>query len=208
MAGEVTDPKAKAVLAGGAATAAGATLAAGKLASKKKISRARREAIRKETSKERQAKLKQKGAREAARVRSLNNLTKAGDKEMANIRKKSAAADKALLKAAEKAEKQIIELRKIRDADINNRQKMIKKAHLSNQKAIIKGKAPKTVLQIARSIGLKSIPGIGAFISAISSTPAGKGSDRGLPNPEMNTGGLATKNYVNPVNVVDRRKLK
>jgi len=36
MAGEVTDPKAKAVLAGGAATAAGATLAAGKLASKKK----------------------------------------------------------------------------------------------------------------------------------------------------------------------------
>ena len=36
MAGEVTDPKAKAVLAGGAATATGATLAAGKLASKKK----------------------------------------------------------------------------------------------------------------------------------------------------------------------------
>ena len=36
MAGEVTDPKAKAVIAGSGATAAGATLAAGKLASKKK----------------------------------------------------------------------------------------------------------------------------------------------------------------------------
>ena len=36
MAGEVTDPRAKAVLAGAGATAAGATLAAGKLASKKK----------------------------------------------------------------------------------------------------------------------------------------------------------------------------
>jgi hypothetical protein len=36
MAGEVTDPRVKAVIAGGAATATGATLAAGKLASKKK----------------------------------------------------------------------------------------------------------------------------------------------------------------------------
>ena len=36
MAGEITDPRAKAVLAGAGATAAGATLAAGKLASKKK----------------------------------------------------------------------------------------------------------------------------------------------------------------------------
>ena len=36
MAGEVTDPKVKTVIAAGGATAAGATLAAGKLASKKK----------------------------------------------------------------------------------------------------------------------------------------------------------------------------
>ena len=36
MAGEVTDPRVKAVIAGSGATAAGATLAAGKLASKKK----------------------------------------------------------------------------------------------------------------------------------------------------------------------------
>ena len=124
------------------------------------------------------------------------------------MRSAKLSADRELFKAAEKAEKRITELRKIRDADINKRQKMIKNAHLSNQKAIIKGKAPKTALQIAKSIGLKSIPGVGAFISAISSTPAGEGSDRGLPNPEMNTGGLATKNYVNPVTVVDRRKLK
>ena len=204
MAGEVTDPKVKAILAGGAATAAGATLAAGKLASKSKESRARRKKIKKETAAQRSRKLKQI----ASRDRVFSDAQKSNENKMKQMRSAKLSADRELFKAAEKAEKRITELRKIRDADINKRQKMIKNAHLSNQKAIIKGKAPKTALQIAKSIGLKSIPGVGAFISAISSTPAGEGSDRGLPNPEMNTGGLATKNYVNPVTVVDRRKLK
>lgn len=204
MAGEVTDPKVKAILAGGAATAAGATLAAGKLASKSKESRARRKQIKKETPAQRSRKLKEI----ASRDRVFSDAQKSNENKMKQMRSAKLSADRELFKAAEKAEKRITELRKIRDADINNRQKMIKNAHIANQKAIIKGKAPKTSLQIAKSIGLKSIPGVGAFISAISSTPAGEGSDRGLPNPEMNTGGLATKNYVNPVTVVDRRKLK
>ena len=184
MAGEVTDPRAKLALAAGGATAAGATLAAGKIASKKKSSAARREAIKKETAAQRQAKLKQKGARESARVRSLNNMTKAYDKKMDSIRKKSAAADRDFLKAAKKAEQQMDRLRAISNADMNKREKMIKKAHVSNQRNIIKGKAPRTLLQLAKSVGLRSIPAVGAFISAFSSTPAGKGSDRGLPNPK------------------------
>ena len=49
MAGEVKDPKAKAVLAGAGATAAGATLAAGKLASKKKTDKYKREPSRART---------------------------------------------------------------------------------------------------------------------------------------------------------------
>jgi len=186
MAGEVTDPRAKAAIAAGGATAAGATLAAGKLASKKKITRAMREKIRKETSAQRQVKLKQKGAKEAARVRSLNNLTKAGDKQMDNIRKKSAAADRALDKAAKKAQERMAQLRKIRDADMGKRQKIIKDAHVSNQKNIIKGKTSKTLAQIAKSVGLRSIPGIGAFITTFSSTPAGQGSARFGPGSKKN----------------------
>lgn len=182
MAGEVTDPRAKLALAAGGATAAGATLAAGKIASKKKSSAARREAIRKETAAQRQAKLKQKGARESARARSLNNMTKAYDKKMDNIRKKSAAADRDFLKAAKKAEQQMDRLRAISNADMNKREKLIKKGHVSNQRNIIKGKTSKTLLQIAKSVGLRSVPAVGAFISAFSSTSAGKGSDRGLPS--------------------------
>lgn len=204
MAGEVTEPKTKAALAGGAATAAGATLAAGKIASTKKKYRSRQKKIKKETPAQRSRKLKAI----AQRDRVFSDVQKSNENKMKQMRSAKLAADKELFKAAEKAEKRIAELRKIRDADMDKRQKMIKNAHISNQKAIIKGKAPKTALQIAKSIGLKSIPGVGAFISAISSSPAGEGSDRGLPNPEMNSGGLATKKYINPVKIVDNRKNK
>tara|TARA_R100000951_G_scaffold29283_1_gene25383 strand:+ start:8791 stop:9192 length:402 start_codon:yes stop_codon:yes gene_type:complete len=130
MDGRVTDPRAKAVLAGGGATAVGATLAAGKLASKKKNSPAKNHAIR-----------------AAAKL---------------------------------KAKRRIEELRKISNADINKREKAIKNAHLSNQKSIVNGKKSKTLLQLAKFVGLRGIPAVGAFISAFSSTPAGEGSDLGL----------------------------
>ena len=120
--GEVTDPRAKAVLAGGAAVSAGTVLAAGKLSSKK---------------------------------------------------------SKSLL-----ARQRVQKLREIRRENLNKRQERIRNAHLSNQTNIAKGKSPKTLLQLAKSAGLKKIPGVGAFISLFASTPAGKGSDRGLPNPK------------------------
>lgn len=178
--GEVTDPRAKAALAGGAATAGGAVVVAGKLSSKNKRTRARREAIRKETAAQRQAKLRQMGARQ----RAYTDASKANEAKMKDIRAGKAKADRSLLQAAKQAEKRMAELRKIRDADMDKRQKMIKKAHVSNQRNIIKGKAPRTLLQLAKSVGLRSIPAVGAFISTFSSTPAGKGSDRGLPNPK------------------------
>ena len=182
MAGEVTDPRAKLALAAGGATAAGATLAAGKIASKKKSSAARREAIRTETAAQRQAKLKQIAAGESARWRDWDKAAKKGERQMDDIRKKSAAADRDFLKAAKKAEEQMDRLRAISNADMNKREKLIKKGHVSNQRNIIKGKTSKTLLQIAKSVGLKSVPAVGAFISAFSSTSAGKGSDRGLPS--------------------------
>ena len=45
-------------------------------------------------------------------------------------------------------------------------------AYIKEQKNILNDLKPKTAASIAKSIGLKSIPGIGAFIAAISSTPA------------------------------------
>ena len=120
--GEVTDPRAKAVLAGGAAVSAGTVLAAGKLSSKK---------------------------------------------------------SRSLL-----AKKRIEKLREIRKENLNKRQERIRNAHLSNQRNIAKGKSSKTLLQLAKSAGVKKIPAVGAFISLFASTPAGKGSDRGLPNPK------------------------
>jgi len=120
--GEVTDPRAKAALAGGAAVSAGTVLAAGKLSSKK---------------------------------------------------------SKSLL-----ARQRVQKLREIRRENLNKRQERIRNAHLSNQRNIAKGKSPKTLLQLAKSAGLKKIPAVGAFISLFASTPAGKGSDRGLPNPK------------------------
>ena len=178
MAGEVTDPRAKLALAAGGATAAGATLAAGKIAIKKKSSAARRESIRKETPAQRSRALKNI----ASRDRAFADAQKSNANKMKQMRAASAAANKAVVEAAEKAEKRIAELRKIRDADISTRQKLTKNAHIKNQRNIIKGKAPKTLLQIAKSVGLRSIPAVGAFISAFSSTSAGKGSDRGLPS--------------------------
>lgn len=75
-------------------------------------------------------------------------------------------------------------LREIRKENLNKRQERIRNAHLSNQRNIAKGKSSKTLLQLAKSAGVKKIPAVGAFISLFASTPAGKGSDRGLPNPK------------------------
>jgi len=184
MADKLREDQARLLAAvGGGAAATGATLAAGKLASnerqkRKKRSAARRSAIKKETPAQRSRALKNI----ASRDRAFADAQKSNANKMKQMRAASAAANKAVVEAAEKAEKRIAELRKIRDADINTRQKLTKNAHIKNQRNIIKGKAPKTLLQIAKSVGLRSIPAVGAFISAFSSTSAGKGSDRGLPS--------------------------
>ena len=167
MAGEVTDPKAKAVILGSGATAAGATLAAGKLASKKKKPTKRK-------------------------------LTKARSRHTAN------AKDTKIKTAQMKME----QLQKIKPSNLSPKDVKARNALIQQQKEIVKGLTKTPAKELAKKFALRSIPVVGSFIAAFSSTPAGKGSDRGLPNPKMSVGGMATKKYVNPVTVVDNRKNK
>ena len=132
------------------------------------------------------------------------------DKARQDKRKKESEARKAKTNAGkvQVAEQKIQELERIKSKDLSAKDRKIKAELIKRERDIVKGLKPKTLAQTAAKLGLKSIPGIGAFLTAFSSTPAGKGSDRGLPNPKMSVGGMATKKYVNPVTVVDNRKKK
>ena len=145
MAGEVTDPKAKAVLAGGAATAAGATLAAGKLASKKKKLTKRQP-------------------------------TKARSRHTAN------AKDTKIKTAQIKME----QLQKIKPSNLSPKDVKARNALIQQQKEIVNGLTKTPAKELAKRFALRSIPVVGSFIAAFSSTPAGQGSARFGPGSKKN----------------------
>ena len=64
-------------------------------------------------------------------------------------------------------------LQRIKPSDLDARDRKIRTAYIKEQKGILKGLKPSTSTGIAKVIGLRSIPGIGAFLTAISSTPVG-----------------------------------
>ena len=70
------------------------------------------------------------------------------------------------------AETRLAQLQRIKPSDLSSEDRQIRNAYIKEQKNILKDLKPKTVLSIAKSIGLKTIPGIGAFLTAFSSTPA------------------------------------
>ena len=70
------------------------------------------------------------------------------------------------------AETRLAQLQRIKPSDLSPENRQIRNAYIKEQKNILKDLKPKTVLSIAKSIGLKTIPGIGAFLTAFSSTPA------------------------------------
>ena len=97
------------------------------------------------------------------------------------IRKRSEikrAARKVDVKAGQNqlAKMQLRELQNINAKDLNLKNRKIHKELINRQKDIIKGTKPTTLTKTAAKIGLKSIPGVGAFITAFSSKPAGQGS--------------------------------
>jgi len=70
------------------------------------------------------------------------------------------------------AETRLTQLQRIKPSDLTAENRKVRTAYIQEQKNILKDLKPKTVASIAKSIGLKSVPGIGAFLAAISSTPA------------------------------------
>ena len=91
------------------------------------------------------------------------------------------------------AKMQLRELQNINSKDLNLQDRKIHKELVKRQKDIIKGTTPPTLAKTAAKIGLKSIPGVGAFLTAISSKPAGKGSALRGPGSQMRYGGKVKK---------------
>ena len=75
------------------------------------------------------------------------------------------------------AKEQLQRLERIKNGDLEKKNVKVKNELIKKQKDIIKKGTSNTLKDIAKKIGLRAIPGAGAFITAFSSSPAGKGSD-------------------------------
>jgi hypothetical protein len=93
---------------------------------------------------------------------------------------------------AKNAKQQLDLLKGIDSKALSERDRKIKTALIARQKDIIKGLKPPTLASTAAKYGLKSLPGIGTFISIFSSKPAGAGSDI-VPGQEYKSGGKVAK---------------
>jgi len=77
------------------------------------------------------------------------------------------------------AKEQLQRLERIKNGDLEKKNVKVKNELIKKQKDIIKKGTSSTLKDIAKKIGLRAIPGAGAFIAAFSSSPAGKGSSFG-----------------------------
>lgn len=73
---------------------------------------------------------------------------------------------------AANAQNKLDRLQNIRPSDLSDRDKKVRKALIQEQKNIIKGATRSTTKEIAKRVGLRSIPVLGAFLAAFESTPA------------------------------------
>lgn len=90
------------------------------------------------------------------------------------------------------AKQQLDLLKGIDSKALSERDRKIKTALIARQKDIIKGLKPPTLASTAARYGLKSLPGIGTFLSIFSSKPAGAGSDI-VPGQAYKSGGKVAK---------------
>ena len=74
------------------------------------------------------------------------------------------------------AEEEVKRLQTIKSRDLSPKDRDIKQELIKRQKDIIKGLKPESLAKIAARLGLKSIPGVGTFLSTFIGKPAGKGS--------------------------------
>ena len=103
-----------------------------------------------------------------------NRTQERRNKQNKKLNQSKVKVDKAKLSFAKEDLKR---LQKIKNADLDRSNIKVKNELIKKQKDIIKNGTSNTLKDIAKKIGLRAIPGAGAFITAFSSSPAGKGSD-------------------------------
>jgi hypothetical protein len=84
------------------------------------------------------------------------------------------------------AKMELDRLTKINPSHLTTRDRKVRQELIRRQKDVIKGAKPQTLAKAAAKLGLRSIPGVGAFLTAVSSTPAGQGSARFGPGSKKN----------------------
>ena len=111
--------------------------------------------------------------------RNAINKTKSRAQERRKKQSKKIDESKAKLNKlnASLAKEQLQRLKSIKNSDLEKKNIKVKNELIKKQKDIIKNGTSNTLKDIAKKIGLRAIPGAGAFITAFSSSPAGKGSD-------------------------------
>ena len=89
-------------------------------------------------------------------------------------RQKRSAASQARVSAAktQAAEMAKERLSNLNPKDLSADDKKIRTQLIKEQNDIIKGNKPKTPTSLLKSLGLRALPGVGAFIAMFSSTPA------------------------------------
>ena len=70
------------------------------------------------------------------------------------------------------AQTKLDRLQNIKPSNLNDKNKKVRQALIQEQKSIIKGATKSTAKEIAKKVGLRSIPLVGAFLTAFESTPA------------------------------------
>ena len=103
-----------------------------------------------------------------------NRTQERRDKQNKKLNQSKVKVDKAKLSFAKEDLKR---LQNIKNSDLDKSNIKVKNELIKKQKDIIKNGTSNTLKDIAKKIGLRAIPGAGAFITAFSSSPAGKGSD-------------------------------
>jgi len=103
-----------------------------------------------------------------------NRTQERRDKQNKKLNQSKVKVDKAKLSFAKEDLKR---LQNIKNSDLDKSNIKVKNELIKKQKDIIKKGTSNTLKDIAKKIGLRAIPGAGAFIAAFSSSPAGKGSD-------------------------------
>jgi hypothetical protein len=84
------------------------------------------------------------------------------------------------------AQMKIEELKKIKPSNLSAKDVKARNALIQQQKEIVKGLTKTPAKELAKKFALRSIPVVGSFIAAFSSTPAGQGSARFGPGSKKN----------------------